>query len=197
MIGDAAVIASIVLLWLLVVVEGLLILGLARQVGTLQGPGVSTSPSVTLAALAAGSQAPDFVLTDSDGAPVELSDYAGAPLLLIAAGESCGSCARLVPALNRLVEQSAVAVLVAISTDVAGAAAWKDQHGLAARLAADPSGVFASSYSVRARPFAFAIDAEGVVRHSGHTPDEDALMAILREGLGDDAVAIPAIVALG
>lgn len=197
MIGDAAVIVSIVLLWLLVVVEGLLILGLARQVEALRTlmtgePAASMVPAEP-PGLSAGSVAPDFVLQDTAGSEVRLGDYRGRPLLLVVAGATCGSCSRIVPALNRLAESAGVDVLVAINTDVEGAAKWAERHGLVARLAADRDAELAGRYNARVKPFAFAIDESGVVERSGAVPDEEAVMRFVSTSVAADEVRIPVL----
>jgi len=133
---------------------------------------------MTGAAPVAGDVAPDFVLADTHGTPVELRALRGAPVLVVFvpfafSGTCTGELCELRDNLS-LFADAGVELLV-ISTDpVFSLKAWAQQEGYTFALLSDfwPHGAVAKEYGVfdenrgMAVRGSFLIDAEGVVRWS-------------------------------
>ena len=71
---------SFIALWIIVILEGVLIVLLYRQLGVLY---LGSASGVSRDGLAVGSPAPDFQLPDADGQTRRLSDYRGRNVLLL------------------------------------------------------------------------------------------------------------------
>jgi len=126
----------------------------------------------------AGDVAPDFVLTDTHGTPVELRALRGTPVLVVFvpfafSGTCTGELCELRDNLSVFTE--AGVELLVISTDpVFSLKAWAEKEGYTFELLSDfwPHGAVAKEYGVfeESRGMAvrgsFLIDAEGVVRWS-------------------------------
>jgi len=144
----------------------------------------------------AGDVAPDFVLTDTHGTPVELRALRGAPVLAVFvpfafSGTCTGELCELRDNLA-LFTEAGVELLV-ISTDpVFSLKAWAQQEGYTFALLSDfwPHGAVAKEYGVfdenrgMAVRGSFLIDAEGVVRWSVvNSPGEPRDLSGYREAL--------------
>lgn len=93
---ETLLLVSSVLLWLLVILNLLLTLGLARRVRrALSGPEM----------LRPGEAAPGFRAWTLDGREVSTADYAGRPLALVFISPGCGPCREQVPALQKVLGQ--------------------------------------------------------------------------------------------
>ncbi len=123
-----------------------------------------------------GDPAPDFVLTDTHGAPVRLADLRGTPVVLVFVPFAfSGVCTDELAQLrdNRALFDAAGARLLVVSCDpVHALRAWAEQEGYPFDLLSDfwPHGAVASAYGVfdaeRGRPTrgSFLVDAGGIVR---------------------------------
>ena len=88
---------SFIALWIIVILEGVLIVLLYRQLGMLY---LGSASGVSRDGLAVGSPAPDFQLPDADGQTRRLSDYRGRNVLLLFGSPHCDPCRRLLPNLE-------------------------------------------------------------------------------------------------
>ena len=137
-------------------------------------------PGVRSAVL--GRPAPDFVLTDTHGSPVRLTDLRGAPAVVVFvpfafSGICTGELCELRDNLD--VFRSAGVRLVVVSCDpVHALRAWGEAEGYPFDLLSDfwPHGAAATAYGVfdaergRALRGSFLVDADGVVRWSVVNP---------------------------
>jgi mycoredoxin-dependent peroxiredoxin len=135
-----------------------------------------------VAPLPVGRPAPDFVLTDTHGSPVRLSELRGTPVLLVFvpfafSGVCTGELSELRD--NVAVLGDAGARLLVISCDpVHALRAWAEQEGYTFDLLSDfwPHGEVARAYGVfdpargRAERGSFLLDADGVLRWSVVSP---------------------------
>ena len=136
--------------------------------------------------LGLGRPAPDFVLTDTHGSPVRLSELRGAPVVLVFvpfafSGVCTGELRELRD--NLAVFRAAGAHLLVISCDpVHALRAWAEQEGYTFDLLSDfwPHGRVATAYGVfdaargRAERGSFLLDADGVLRWSVVSPSGHA-----------------------
>jgi cytochrome c biogenesis protein CcmG/thiol:disulfide interchange protein DsbE len=144
----------------------------APGVSAAPGAGVPTGPSV-------GSRAPDLALTDLDGKPVRLSDYAGKPVVLNYWASWCGPCRDEFPELRDALAAHATDGLVVLGVlfkdDTAPAKDFMAKQGAAWTSLADPDGAGAAAYRVVAPPTTFFIGRDGIVRDlqvGGMTADQ-------------------------
>ena len=115
-----------------------------------------------------GSKAPDFALSDLDGDPIRLSDYAGRPVIVNFWASWCGPCLDEFPILrDGAASHTAdnVALVGIVYRDNADAARHFMQGiGATWPSAMDPGEQVAQAYGIYGPPETFFIDANGVVR---------------------------------
>lgn len=113
--------------------------------------------------------APNFALTDLDGRPVQLSDYARRPLLINFWQTTCEPCIREMPAFQEFIQsqgEDGVAVL-AINfeeTSEQVQAFFSKIKVMNIRVALDTDSTVRKAYGVFQIPVTFAIDAQGTVQ---------------------------------
>jgi len=155
-----------IVLWGLVLFQGLVIFVLMRQLGIIY---LGTAQGVARDGIAAGQRAPDFTLPDLSGVVRTLEGFRGRSLLLVFGSTSCAPCRGLVPDLNVFAQTHAAELdaLFAIRGTPNESQRFVDELGLQV-----PVGIFndeelPEKYKTRVTPFAFIIDGEGVVRSKG------------------------------
>jgi methylamine dehydrogenase accessory protein MauD len=150
---------------------GFLLLGTLRAVGLL-GWRLAELEATTprrpgREGLKPGRRAPDFTLPGADGREVTLHDFAGRVVLLVFTQSGCSPCQKIAPELNRLADGGACQVVVVNNGDPEAARKWSAE--VCARFPVLSQDRFAVSrlYQVFATPFAFLIDAKGVIASKG------------------------------
>lgn len=125
--------------------------------------------------LSVGDRAPEFTLPGTSGETHSLSEYAGAPVVIVFyPGDDTPVCTRQLNSYNEGIEQFADlgAQVVAISAqDVASHDAFSDKHGFRFPLLADVDKEVASAYGTLGplgfpRRSVFIVDADGIVRYA-------------------------------
>lgn len=146
-----------------------------------------------------GAAAPDFTLTDGEGAQWHLADYRGrVVVLLFYPGDETPVCTRQMCSVrDRWADYAATgAEVVGISTDTVEAhRSFSQHHSLPLRLLSDPDGRVTRAYGVRSwlpgrsARAVVVIDAEGRIRHLKMQPlslfrpkDDEVLEAIRNAG---------------
>ncbi|MFW2514515.1 peroxiredoxin [Demequina sp. SO4-13] len=146
----------------------------------------------------AGSEAPDFTLTDQHGRRVTLSDYRGTPVLLVfvpfAFSDVCTNELVDLRDAPDLTEGRDLAVVVVSCDSIYTLKAWADSHGYTAPLLSDfwPHGQAATAYGVfndskgLATRGTFLIDGSGtvawsVVNSTGEARDVDDYRAAIAD----------------
>lgn len=170
---------SHLLLWIGVVGEGILIVVLMRQVGSL----ILRVGSVTALDAGVGPAVGDPAPWIPDVAESEV-DHRELTLITFVS-TSCGACDELVPALNavhRDYADRAAVVVVAQEADTQVQQWKRGQHLRTPTISSDDA--FAK-YSVRGTPYAFVLDSDNRVAARGGVNHIEHLEALLREcGLG-------------
>lgn len=136
----------------------LLTLGLAQA----QGPKMIPADAVDLL----GRTAPEFELTDLDGAPFKLSDQRGKKVVLSFWASWCAPCRAELPALDALQkERSDIAVFaVNVDRDPQLARRFLAQVPIDLPIVWDPDSLALGQYEVLSMPTMFYIDANGTVK---------------------------------
>jgi methylamine dehydrogenase accessory protein MauD len=184
--SDALAISNSVL-WVVVIVLGLVVLALARQVGLLHarlGP-------VGALALAGGPQpgeaAPVLEVEDFAGRSMAIggADAAGRSTLLVFVAPSCPVCRTLLPALRSLAKRErSLRVVLASDGPRAEHEPFVREHALA-ELGYVLSQALGLAYRVPRLPWAVLVDARGVLRSQGLVNSREHLESLfVAEALG-------------
>ena len=151
---------SVVLLWLAVLVLGVLLWALSRQVGVLFERVAPMGALVTDAGPAVGSASPSFSLRGIQSEAVTIGGESAQPTLLFFLSPTCPVCKKLIPVLKSLVRDERRRLSVVLASD--GEA---DEHLRFVReqqLQALPyvlSTELGMSYRVSRLPYAVLLDA--------------------------------------
>jgi methylamine dehydrogenase accessory protein MauD len=180
-------------LWVVVLFFGFLLLGALRAVALLRWRvdelGAITPSRVGRSGLRPGRKAPEFTLPsiagDSAGGEVGLEHYAGRKLLLVFMQPGCGPCHGIVPELNRLHDAGEVRVLVIHNGATEAVREWIKQNRPHFSVAVQDHFGLSKRYEVFATPFAFLIDARGVISSRGIVSTKQFLGFVLA-GAGHD-----------
>jgi methylamine dehydrogenase accessory protein MauD len=175
--------ASYLVLWLVVLVLAFLLAGSLRQLGLMQlRLGDDPGALITDSGLERGSQAPDFIATDSEsGEAVTLSELPATPRLLVFASPGCLSCRELIPGLNevRKTRRGEFDFLVVCRGDIESCRAFGRMNRLEAPMVVDTNGQVEKDYMVTLTPFAYLLDHEGRVVIRGVANDWRQLESLL------------------
>jgi methylamine dehydrogenase accessory protein MauD len=163
---------STIALWLAVLLLGFLLWGALRSQGLLawrlEQLEATTPSRLGRSGLKPGQQAPDFTLATTEGGEVSLRDLAGRRVLLVFLRPGCGPCQDLVPELNKLASQQDDLQVLAINhATPPDARAWVDETSARFPVLVQEDWTVSKRYEVFATPFAFLIDARGVIASKG------------------------------
>jgi methylamine dehydrogenase accessory protein MauD len=185
-------ILSTVVLWAVVLFLGFLLLGTLRTLGLLswrlEQLEATTPKRLGRDGLKPGKKAPDFTLPytnvsrtallsrlgthDGSGEPsydatnLSLHDFAGRKVLLIFTQAGCSPCKAVIPELNRL-ERGETQVLVVNNGEPEATRKWSAEVGARFPVVSQEKFSISKKYEVFATPFAFLIDAKGVIVSKG------------------------------
>jgi peroxiredoxin len=140
--------------------------------------------------LPAGTPAPEFTLPSVAGESVSLSDFHGAPVLLVFSDPDCGPCDELAPQLARLDGEAngarrSLALLMVGRGDVEANRAKAAQHGIRFPVVVQQGWRLSKRYGIFATPVAFLIDAHGVVA-ADVAVGVDAILSLARSAIGKE-----------
>jgi methylamine dehydrogenase accessory protein MauD len=172
--------ASYVVLWFLVIGLSVVVVALARQVGTLhlrlgprgalelddEGPPLGEAPAPIDA-------------TDVNGEPISIGGPGEAQMMLFVS-PTCRSCAEVLPSLSVVASAGAMTPIVLTDADSDGAKSIAARR-INARVVSSPEA--ARVYDVPGTPYVVVLDRTGVVRAKGTANNLEQM-----EGLVDTAV---------
>ncbi len=127
-----------------------------------------------------GRPAPAFVATVLGGGELDLSQFKGKVVVLDFWATWCAPCIRMLPSVNKLVDQykEQPVVILGVNTNVSADMEKvkrfvTERKVDAMRHVLDPGGTIGRDYAAQAIPLTVMIDREGIVRyvHSGFEPD--------------------------
>jgi methylamine dehydrogenase accessory protein MauD len=174
--------ASYIVLWILVIVLGVLLLSLARQVGTLHlrlGPRGALELDEEGPSL--GEAVPPASGTDGNGNPVAIGGP-GSPQFLLFVSPGCPICRDVAPSLPVVARVGSLAAHVISDSEEPEAAHAYASLGRELSVIIGPE--IAKSYRVPGTPYAVILDRLGVVRAKGTVNNLEQM-----EGLVDTAHA--------
>jgi len=169
--------ASHALLWVLVVVEAILLIALMRQVGTLLlRVGTSTAFDAG-GGPAIGAEAP-WVPAEAFDAD---SGTDGRAAMLVFVSVGCGMCDVLAPGLNAIASAYAASSRVyAVGRETKDALeSWARSKRVRVPVLSQPDAF--DAYEVSGTPYAYVVDAAGVVQAGGGVNTTDQLEGLLRQ----------------
>lgn len=177
--------ATYLLLWAIVAVQGIFLMGALRQLGIIHlrlgsDPGVLITPE----GLPRGALAPDFEAPITPtGEMVRRTDFLGRRVMVVFLSPTCMSCKQLIPHLNAIHEErrDEVATLVVCHGAEGSCAEFVRRFGVRPRVVADLQNVIATSFGVSATPFAYLLDESGHVLIRGVANDWTHLERLLEE----------------
>jgi methylamine dehydrogenase accessory protein MauD len=178
-----ALIVSNIFLWLLVLFVAFLLLGALRAHGVLtwklEELEATTPNRVGRSGLKPGTKAPEFTLPQVDGGEAALRDLLGRPVLLVFVQAGCGPCHAIAPDLNNLSRKNDLQVIVVTNAEPEIAREWAADVKAEFPVLIQEKWRVSKSFEVYATPFAFLIDAGGVVRSGGIAGSQQHLGFVL------------------
>lgn len=168
--------------WIALVGMGVLLLGVARQVGVLHqrlGPAGALMLSKELKV---GERSPEFPLATLDGRQVLVGakDPQGRSSLVAFVSPDCPVCASLLPTLKRVASEESSRLKVVFASD--GEPQVHRRYAAEKGIESFPyvlSSELGRSFGIGRLPYAVMIDAEGVIRSQGLVNNREHLESLL------------------
>lgn len=175
-----ALTVSVILLWLAVLVLGVLLWALSRQVGVLFERVAPMGALVTDAGPLIGSASPSFALTGLQSETVTIGGTQPLPILVFFLAPTCPVCKKLIPVLKSLVrdERRRLQVVLASDGEALDHLGFVRQHGLEA-MPYVLSTELGMGFRVSRLPYAVLLDAQGVVAAKGLVNSREQLDSLL------------------
>lgn len=179
-------VASVGLLWVLLLLTAFLLLGVLRSLATL-GLRVEQLEAASAAAGGeegpdVGSEAPGFALEDTAGRTVALRDLAGRKALVVFTSPACPPCRSLVPDLNVVHDRAELPVVAVSAGDPHSNREWAVAVG--ARFPVLNGDHTAHHYRAYGTPYAVVVDERGVVAAKGVINNIDHIDELLAVSAG-------------
>lgn len=160
-------IASVLVLWVVVLFGMFLLVGTLRQLGLIQMRlGTDPGALITTGGLDRGSEVPDFSAPDvATGEAIKWSDLGSQRRLLTVLSTGCLSCEQLVPHLNEIAATHGdeLDFLTVCVGDAAACASFVSHTGLKQQTVVDRTGAIERSLGVTLTPFTYLVEADGRV----------------------------------
>lgn len=175
-----AMTVSVILLWLAVIVLGVMLWALSRQVGVLFERVAPMGALVTDAGPAVGEASPRFELTGIQSEQVQLGGAAERPTLVFFLAPTCPVCKKLIPVLKALQrdERRALGVVLASDGERADHLRFVREQGLDA-MPYVLSTELGMTYRVSRLPYAVVLDRAGIVVAKGLVNSREQLDSLL------------------
>lgn len=174
-------VASQLVLWVLVLVLGIAVLALARQVGILHERVAPMGALMMDTGPKVGEAAPRFDLTGLGGEAVAVGAPTGAAsTLLFFLSPTCPVCKKLLPLLRSLrdAERSQLAVVLASDGEVAQHEAYRRKQAVL-DFPYVLSTELGMTYRIAKLPYAVLLDGAGVIRAKGLVNSREQLESLL------------------
>jgi peroxiredoxin len=167
-------------LWILVILQGVVLLGLVRVVHQLQQGGAIASRPTPRAERLAGQRAPEFTAVDVSGKPVASGDFAGRLTALLFVSPKCSSCVVTLEELQALQSKADGNVVVVCQAGAEDCQRMVRDYDLTVPVVADPDEELGKRYDITAPPTAVLISEGGHILQYGHPERGEDLEGLLR-----------------
>jgi peroxiredoxin len=165
---------SYLLLWALVVFQGLVLLGLVRVVfaeGTVRTGRHKQHRDLQ------GEEAPAFEAQGLRGEAISNSTFTGSSFVLLFVSAGCQSCASVLEDLEPLKRKAGGPVVIVCSGTAELCATLAERHELDAPVVIDRDGSLTARFAVASVPTAVLVDETGVIRMYGNAMRDGSLLA--------------------
>lgn len=173
--------ASVVLLWFLVIVLGVAVLALARQIGILHTRLAPAGALMTSAGPKVGEPAPTLTVNDIDGREVAVGGEREAAQLILFVSPTCPICKSLVPTAKALARSERRRLTLTFASD-GGELEPHRQYVNDMDMARYPYVVsleLGMRFEVGKLPYAVLIGADGVLRSKGLVNSREHLESLV------------------
>lgn len=164
---------SYAILWILVVPLVILNLVLFRQLGIMV---MGTARGVNQSGIPVGNKMPRATTTTLQGAKWSTGELIGRPSLMLFGSPTCKECAEILPDFQRIAMMNNVKPILLLfssadlALDYVRKIAYDDEVLIV-------SSEFANHLDVQVTPYAYAVDANGTIRHKGLVNSREQLEA--------------------
>ena len=164
-------VVSQALLWIVVIVEGILLLALARQIGLLHQRLNVGGARIMNAGPKIGETVPALDAQDVNNEHVTLGIERGKRALLLFISIGCGTCETLLPQIKQLArlerDNLEIKLVVFGNADLENGQKYAQKHGLDSTLPLIVSNDLGVQYRVSIAPYGLVIDRSGILRAKG------------------------------
>jgi len=185
---------AFLVLWAIVLFQGLIILGLVRTHRELQD---AVESGRLPRRLPVGAQGPDFRGTDlRTGAEIDSSELTGRELVILFLSRGCPYCRRLADGTRQVPVEPRQTRIAVCQGDAREATTFVDLLASDVAVLADPDGAVFSSFAITSTPAAVVVDETGRVSGSGgphHSGELAALISTARSSVAGIDQPVPAI----
>jgi peroxiredoxin len=159
-------------LWILVISQSLILLGLVQVVHQLQKTGVTASSFK-------GKEAPEFSAKDLSGAAIASANFTGRLTGLLFVSASCQACLEtLQDDIEYLYRKAQGNIIVICQAGREDCARLVEQYGLTVPMVADEDNHISQLYGISSIPTVVFVSADNRILSYGH-PKEEELVKIL------------------
>ena len=168
---------SYVVLWVFVIGQSLILVGLVRMVYQLQQSGVGNESASAMA----GKEAPPFDAIDLAGRPVHSTSFAGHLTALLFVSTTCPACVTTLAETNALRNKTNGNVVVICKAGHDDCRRFAQAHHLDLPVIADEDDQISKLYDVSSVPTAVLINAHGRIQSYGYPMREEMEQAFEQE----------------
>lgn len=185
-----ALYVSYALLWVVVVFQSFLLLGMLRTLYSLQQQGPAPAPPGGKEHLA-GQPVPAFSGTDLAGAPVDSEELSRRLTALLFVSPECGTCAVTLDELEQLQAKAEGSVVVFCRSDAESCRRLVEEHGLTSvRVVVDEDEKVSELLGIDGVPTAVLVNEGHVLTYGQPMRGEELEEMMVSEGdSGEDALA--------
>lgn len=155
-------------LWILVILQSVILLGLVRMVSQLQQSGATSNSTAT-----SGEEAPQFSAVDLSGKTINNADFAGRLTALLFVSSRCPSCMTTLAELNALAYKSMGNMIVICRTGREDAEMLAETYKLNVPVIADEDDRISQLFGITSVPTAVLINARNRIQSVGYPLREE------------------------
>jgi len=155
-------------LWVLVILQGLILLGVVRIVYQLQQNPVTASPGSSNGELQIGQEAPHFSAVDLDGTLIDTAHFAGRLTALLFVSPTCLSCTTTLAEMDALRWKAQGNVVVICRAGHDDCARIANRHKLTVPMIADRDDQIGQRFHITGVPMAVLVDENNRIESVGH-----------------------------